>query len=341
MTPDRKYLEHLFRDAGRVELCHQINGRMLTTWHTEPVDLIRTAQSKAQEGSLFTSLNHVGRWRQEPVTNDDIDRFVRLLFDFDPVRPARDISSTAEELQAAKERSLGLQRLLSGHGWPVPAVAMSGNGYHLQYRMALPNTSETREQLAAIYAGLYVRFNDDVVEFDRSVRSPGQICALYGTLKRKGSPTADRPHRQSRIQIPQDWRQVRPRAIEKLANTYAKEAQKKRQQTASAPRSADLARGTGDYSSLDVVDWFAAHGAYLRHIEGNKHAVVCPWSAEHTTSSPRHGSDTIIFEADGGWPGFFCHHQHCDARRIGDVLALWGDADQFCGRTFRREAAHV
>jgi len=88
--------------------------------------------------------------------------------------------------------------------------------------------------------------------------------------------------------------------------------------------------GKGDYSSLDIVSWFQSQGLYLNHLEDNKHAVICPWQHEHTVRSQDNGGDTIIFEADGGWPGFYCHHHHCEDRRIKDVMILLGDADEFC-----------
>ena len=79
-----------------------------------------------------------------------------------------------------------------------------------------------------------------------------------------------------------------------------------------------------------MVRWFQAHGLYRRHLEDNKHAVICPWRSEHSTSS-KGGTDTIIFEGkDGGWPGFYCHHAHCEGRELKSVMSLWGDQDQFC-----------
>jgi P4 family phage/plasmid primase-like protien len=58
----------------------------------------------------------------------------------------------------------------------------------------------------------------------------------------------------------------------------------------------------GDYSTLDVVALF-----------------------------------TVIWEArDGGWPGFYCSHNHCDGRRIEDVIAELGDADRYCAEEFVR-----
>lgn len=340
MTPTRDYLVALLRDAGRVELRHQAQKRWTTSWHTDPDDLLATARQNAFAGNLFTSLNHVCTCSDAPIGNDDIDRFVRLFVDLDPARPTG-AASTDKELAAARSRAVDLRRHLVGHGWPPPSVAMSGNGYHLQFRTALPNTSATREQLAAIYTGLNRRFGDDVVSFDRSVRNPGRICTLYGSVKRKGVATAERPHRKSHIVIPREWRQVHPRTVETLANIYTKENHSKRAQRPQARAGETFAHGAGDYGSLDVVAWFQAHGAYVRHITGNVHGVRCPWSQEHNSPSPADAGDTVIFEADGSWPGFHCKHMHCSDRTIRDAITLWSDADQFCRRAYNREVHHV
>jgi hypothetical protein len=344
----QRYLDHLFRDAGRVELRHHTGSQWLTTWHDEADELLAAARSKAKIGNLYTSLNHVCTRRAGPVSNDDIDRFTRVFFDLDPQRPAG-TASTDWELDQARDRAQGLQRHLSGHGWPIPAIAISGNGSHLHYRCALPNTAEVREKLAVIYAGLNRRFGDDLVSFDRTVRNPGRICTLYGSIKRKGIATADRPHRQSSIIIPADWPQVHHRLIDKLADMYAKEPQQRWPQRPQEATGAVFSGRQGDYATLDVIGWFLAHGAYVRQIAGNVHGVRCPWSDEHTTPSPIDGGDTVIFEGDGSWPGFHCKHGHCEGRTIRDVLSIWPDADQFCDRAFVKstgrnssgEARHV
>ena len=97
--------------------------------------------------------------------------------------------------------------------------------------------------------------------------------------------------------------------------------------------------GAGDFATLDVAAWFAAHGALKRGLGGGKHAVTCPWSSEHSTPDQPHGTDTVVWQAeDGRWPRFFCSHAHCEGRCIRDVMRLWGDADAFCARAWRRSA---
>ncbi|MBP8284638.1 MAG: hypothetical protein KAX46_12125, partial [Chromatiaceae bacterium] len=234
----------------------------------------------------------------------------------------------------------GLKTRLAVLGWPEPLMALSGNGWHLQYRTALPATPETAEMLRLIYDGLAKEFGDDEIIFDRAVRNPSRLCGLYGSIKRKGSNLPDRPHRQSLAQIPAPWRQVHPRQVAGLANLFAQQSRPRVMGATRSPTTALPPGGKGDYASLDVAAWFAAHGAYVGILAGHIHGVRCPWQAEHSSPSPKTASDTVIFASAGdGWPGFHCKHGHCAGRDIKDVLRLWGDADAFCTAEFQRRAA--
>ena len=95
----------------------------------------------------------------------------------------------------------------------------------------------------------------------------------------------------------------------------------------------------GDFTTLDAVAWFQAHGLHKRRIGDGKHAVTCPWAGEHSTLDAPYGTDTVIWESEPGlWPTFHCSHQHCERRSMRDVVRLLQDADAFCTRTWRRAA---
>ncbi len=151
-TPTADYLTWLVRDAGLVELC-QIDRGLDVGWYDRADHLLHDARVMAGSGNLFTTLNRLDRdglkaylddnRRADPsrklrTPDDAVVRYCRLFFDFDPERPS-DLSSTAAELEEAKIRARGLAHRLTAIGWPAPALAMSGNGWHLQYRTALPN----------------------------------------------------------------------------------------------------------------------------------------------------------------------------------------------------------
>ncbi len=322
------WLKALLADAGRFEIRHLPSGRSIVVDDLEKAKAAIDGRSCI--GSLYTTLNrpgaHVEAGSTSALRDADIDRIVLLPFDFDPVRPPH-CASTDAELQAALVARDAFVRAMASRGWPAPALACSGNGAHAIYRTFLPNGDETREILRALYRGLAARYSDDEVLFDPSVRNPARIWRLYGTENRKGTPTRDRPHRVAAVRLPADWRRVPTKEVERLASEFVRrQVDRQSEHRLDRPRRS----GRGDYASLDVVGWFAAYGAYVGHLEGNVHEVVCPWEREHSSSSPR---DTIVFADDGrGWPGFFCHHNHCAGRTIRDVMLLWGDADSWCAR---------
>lgn len=338
LSTTEEYLTWLLRDNGRAELRHQQGGLWHTGWFTDVDAMLRHARERSDVGNLFTSLNAPrprpvhNAMTGDPLRDGEVAFVTRIPFDLDPVRPVG-VSSSEEELRLALERRNGLVRALCARGWPIPLHAKSGNGYHAQYRVRLPANDDTREMLGWLYAGLHDELNDDLVSFDRTVRNPGRIFRLYGSVNRKGPEVFDRVHRKSTVWIPDDWERVPVRLIANLANSFAKRGQVARSQASKSPVEPSAGFGRGDYATLDVVAWFEAHGLYKQHLAGRVHAVTCPWAGEHTSRSGK--SDTIIFESDGGWPGFHCHHSHCATRTIRDVMEVLGNADAFCSSEFR------
>jgi hypothetical protein len=335
---NREYLRRLLEDSRVIELRHQHESRWISGTFDSLYALENAIRSCSDRGNLYTSLNRPGvqaanRMGTQPLTNDDITTITRIVFDLDPIRPTG-VASTDAELSAALEARRQVVALLTASGWPTPALGISGNGGHIVYRTCIRSTAGWRQGSAVLYAGIRSRLRPQLdelgVSFDVAVRNPGRIWRLYGVENRKGEATAERPHRLAAITLPAGaWQVVRAatikRTIDALKPTVVREQQ---QDVRRAP-----VRGAGDYRTLDVVAWFRAHGAYVHPAGGGStHTVICPWSREHST--PRTDGDCVIFEADAGWPGWFCHHSHCEGRSIRDVIALWGDADAFCARAW-------
>ena len=337
MTPTRRYVERSLADTGVIELRHQLGKQWATGWFDNADALLWHAWDLRTSGNLFTSINRPAprivsnRMTGTPIRNEEVQFLTRLFFDFDPERPTG-CASTEEELQHAVKSAQSCAAVLRAMSWPDPLTAISGNGAHLLYRCHLPNTEEIRQQLNALYSGMREDYSTDFVDFDRAVRNAGRICALYGTTKRKGENTPGRPHRKSQVLTwPRNWQQVSRRNFDALANMYARHSVRI-QQAAPPTGTPDRISGSGDFSTLDVVAWFAAHGLYEHHIKDEIHAVGCPWENEHTESNK---DDTIIFaNDDGSWPGFHCKHSHCAGRTIRDVMQVLGDADAFCAQVW-------
>jgi hypothetical protein len=323
---DLEYLRWMIRDNGSVELRH-LDAVNSVGWFDDIELLGNEVKKRAGSGNLYTSLNAprprrvINRMEGKAITNRTVGLVTRILFDLDPVREPG-TNSDEWELDAARVRLRGLVQDLQRLGWRIPVCGMSGNGYHAQYRTKLPNNHETKEMLKHLYSGLAVLYTDYVVKFDVTVRNPGRIVRLYGTINRKGTTSKERPHRRSWVWLPEVWPLITANKIEHLANHFAQQNKPQPRQTVTPKL-----YGRGDYKTIDAVSWFVSHGLYLHHIERHIHAVRCPWEHEHTTVAR---NDTVIFEADGGWPGFHCKHSHCEGKDIRDVIALFGNADRFC-----------
>jgi hypothetical protein len=131
------------------------------------------------------------------LTGDaDILRRVWLPLDFDPVRPAG-ISATDAKLRAARERALDAVEWLESQLNERPTIwAFSGNGYHVLYRVDLPNDDAATDSVKRVLNSTADRFSDAVVSVDRTVFNAARIWKLYGTLARKGDavPSIGRIH---------------------------------------------------------------------------------------------------------------------------------------------------
>lgn len=338
----RRYLSQMFADNGLVEI-RAIGEEVMSGVFDSPDALIPVVREMNRSGRwkgiyallnamrLRRATNRMARFTSA-VKDRDIVRITRLAFDFDPTREAgfEKRNSTDDELSEARAKALWLRGWLAGKGWPEPLVAMSGNGYHLQYRVSLTPGDELSDVLRALYLGLDARCTTAEVSFDRAVRNPARIFRLYGTTARKSEHAEDRPQRVTRCEVPASWDHVSLAQIRALAAEVrpARRVVERREQ-------APFVRGSGDYRTLDVVAWMRSHGFYKRHLVGDRHAVICPWHDEHSTEDDPMGTDAVVWEAtDGYWPQFCCLHAHCEGRGIRDVMAFFGDADRFCARAY-------
>ena len=90
----------------------------------------------------------------------------------------------------------------------------------------------------------------------------------------------------------------------------------------------------GDLRTLRVMDLAEKYDLLTGHSNGQWHEIICPWYGEHTS-----GGNTafLIDNGDDRFPGFFCHHQHCQGRTLKDFLALVPAkeiVDSFCDKNF-------
>lgn len=80
--------------------------------------------------------------------------------------------------------------------------------------------------------------------------------------------------------------------------------------------------------TTDLLQLFRDNGLYVGQLGGNKHAVVCPWSHEHT-----HGdkSGTVVWEGEG----WCCKHSACQNRTFKDLMERFGVPHKTLNKTQR------
>jgi hypothetical protein len=119
-----------------------------------------------------------------------------ILVDCDPVRTAG-VSSAADELKSSFEMICDVREHLRSYFVTDPIFAESGNGFHLLYRVEMPNDDASTKTVKDMLRYLASKFDTDRAKIDTSVFNASRICKLYGTVSRRGDSTDERPHRRA------------------------------------------------------------------------------------------------------------------------------------------------
>lgn len=151
----------------------------------------------SEHSVFYYSLNPI-KGNAPKATAKDVLRRRWFLIDVDPIRDGEACSTEAEKARAGEVVDAILDDL-SLRGWPPCMVIDSGNGWHLLYRVDLPNNDLSKQILKECLLYLDKACGNDHAKIDSSVHNAGRIAKLPGTWSRKGADTADRPHRQAKI----------------------------------------------------------------------------------------------------------------------------------------------
>lgn len=233
--------------------------------------------------------------------DDEINRRRWLFIDLDVCRPSG-TSSTNEELARAEARAYDIMSWLAIKGFPEPLLVMSGNGFHIYYRVDLPADDDGLIQ--RFLHALGDRFDDDFVKIDRGVYNAGQITKVAGTMVRKGdhivgrSDMPDRPHRRARWMNPDCTPQlVGTELLQRLADEAPTPPPAAERLTGNAvgnvvlPQLPPITRRCAfvkhcfdDAETLPEPEWYAALGIVGRCEDGT--AEAHRMSAPHPDYSP-------------------------------------------------------
>lgn len=191
-------LATLYHPTDHVELRVLPGGRSIVRRADDLIDLIGFVSRQDDYSGVYYTLNPV-RWDLDgSAKNGDIVRRQWLLVDVDAVREP-DTNATEREHEAARELAQRIIGELMGQGWPLPLEIDSGNGWHLLYRIDLPNDDLSKTLCRDALKALATRFDTDTAKVDKSVHNASRIAKLPGTWARKAADTPDRPQRLCRI----------------------------------------------------------------------------------------------------------------------------------------------
>ena len=248
-------------------------------------------------------------FERNPSTTSDpeITAYRWLFVDLDPVRPTG-ISSSDKQLKDAEELSGTVYRYMQEMGFCEPVKAMSGNGYHLLYRINILNTQENRTLVERCLKNLSSIFNTDRVKIDTTNSNPSRICKLHGTLAQKGRNTKERPHRMSRIlSVPETVEITARNVLVRLAGELPEE-----------PQHTTFRRGVNSQANeFNLLDFLHRNGITYSETSGDRSKIYrldeCPFDHSH-----RNG-DAKIFQYPDGAIAFKCHHNSCRQYKWQDV----------------------
>ena len=300
-------------DSSLVELrILQSNGRKKTaSGYFKDVDLAYNAIVRYPDGGgLYAPINKIkescySRYQHDMIvdspsntTNDaEIEGRDWILIDLDPKRPSGCNSNDAE-LQASRDVMRNIGIYLRDKGFSSPVIAMSGNGYHLYYHVALKNENDKAELIKTFLKVLDMNFSNDVCDVDCSVFNASRIAKVIGTRSAKGANTQERPQRESYfVKIPDKIESTDVKFIEKVASEYPQVEAPSRLNNYNTER-------------FDLESFISRYGiriASRRRFNGGEKLVLeeCPFDSNHKAP------DSAIFKMDSGAIAFKCLHNSC------------------------------
>ena len=240
----------------------------------------------------------------------DVKNYEWLFIDLDPKRKSG-LSSTDEQRDAAFQLARRVANYLQNHNFTEPIKAVSGNGAHLLYPVALKNNAENEKLIRRCLKALDLMFSTDEVDVDISTFNPARICKLYGTMAQKGANSAKRPHRMSYIFSVPDERKVTPKAnLEWLASQLPEE-----EPTHYSP-------SQYSHEEFNIEHWLSEHG--LQYTvkswrDGATKYVLdeCPFNHDHKAP------DSCVIKQSSGAIGFKCLHNSCQDKTWKDLRLMF------------------
>ena len=246
------------------------------------------------------------------TTDTDVVRRKTVLIDFDPVR-ATGVNASEAEFELAHKKAQAVFKYLREQGFNDPVIAVSGNGWHLQYFIEdCPNNDDNTETIKRFLQSLSNMYSDDKVDIDEKVFNAGRICKLYGTMAKKGANIPERPWRMSKlVYVPKNIKANDAALFQKIADLLPKEEPKP------LP---NRQRPIYNSAPFDLPSWLREHGIVYREKKSGDSTLYeleyCPWVDTH---SDKKKWDSALFVDGQGKITFNCTHSHCKGKTWQDV----------------------
>lgn len=170
-------------------------GQVVTA---DDMDALCWSVEEVCDQQIYYSLNPI-QAGTDRATKKTVTSRRWLLIDVDTIRPDKDQSATDVEKESGSQLVIAILDHLTASGWPAPLLIDSGNGWHLLYRIDIPNDSLSQQILKACLYALAEKFDCSGAIVDRATHDAARIAKLPGTWSRKGLSTSDRPHRLCRL----------------------------------------------------------------------------------------------------------------------------------------------
>lgn len=178
------------------------------------------------------------------TSDGDIARRRFILIDIDPTRPSG-ISATDEELHAALDLAEVIYEMVVAEiGVACVGFGVSGNGAQIYIAVDVAATDSVTKNVQVLLAALDALYTTNAAKIDTAVADARRLIPFFGTVKRKGVPSAERPHRRSVFTRADDVQYLREedlvRFCERLFKRLSNDAQTaiaKKLKLSQAPRS--------------------------------------------------------------------------------------------------------
>lgn len=168
--------------------------------------------------SMYFGINPVGSIEGH-AKDADVVRRRWLFIDIDrnktlqPNDPATD-----QEHEDAKELANEITQYLSDAGFPTPIMCDSGNGWHLYYRIDLPNDNASKTLIREVLTLLDTSFSDIRGDVGAECYDARRLSRIPGTWSRRGEKSKARPYRMCKlVNVPSVIEVVPVELLRKLA----------------------------------------------------------------------------------------------------------------------------